>query len=73
MLITFFLQLEVMKTLHRFIHFYQKFAMFQGSDFDLSFVTQDLSSAERARKAVEAERDELLEEINNSTASKYVA
>ena len=31
---------------------------------------QDLTSAERARKAVEAERDELLEEINNNTASK---
>ena len=38
-----------------------------------SISLQDLSSAERARKAVEAERDELLEEINNSTASKYVA
>ena len=35
----------------------------------LSFF-QDLTSAERARKAVEAERDELLEEINNNTASK---
>eukprot|EP00794_Sanderia_malayensis_P008852 gene8852-9800_t len=37
---------------------------------DFMQMQEDLSSAERARKAVEAERDELLEEINNNTASK---
>ena len=54
------------------MRFLQRRVMFQGFNLELSLVTQDLSSAERARKAVEAERDELLEEINNSTASKYV-
>ena len=31
---------------------------------------EDLNTAERARRAIEAERDELLEELNNNTSAK---
>lgn len=35
-------------------------------------MTEDLASAERARRAAEAERDELQEEINNSANKGWV-
>ena len=31
---------------------------------------EDLGAAERARRAIEQERDELLEELNNNTSAK---
>ncbi|XP_065065923.1 myosin-10-like isoform X1 [Rhopilema esculentum] len=37
---------------------------------DFMQMQEDLSSAERARKAIEAERDELLEEINNNSTNR---
>lgn len=33
---------------------------------------EDLAASERARKAVQAEKDDLLEEMNSGTAYKYV-
>lgn len=38
--------------------------------FDLSL--QDLAASERARRHAEQERDELQDEISNSTSGKYV-
>lgn len=37
----------------------------------ISFVFQDLAAAERARKSLEAERDELAEELSSSSNLKY--
>merc|ERR1712008_647053 len=39
---------------------------FKGLEADLTQMTEDLSSAERARRTAEAERDDLQEEINSS-------
>jgi len=33
---------------------------------------EDLAASERARKAIQAEKDELLEEMNSGSAYKYV-
>ena len=37
---------------------------------DFLQMQEDLSAAERARRSIETERDELLEELNNNTAAK---
>ena len=37
---------------------------------DFMQMQEDLSAAERARRSIETERDELLEELNNNTAAK---
>ena len=39
---------------------------------DLTQMQEDLAASERARKTVEAERDELQDEITNSATSKWV-
>ena len=36
-------------------------------------MSEDLGSAERARRAAESERDELQEEINNNSNKGYVS
>lgn len=38
---------------------------------DLLQLTEDLASAERQKRAAEAERDELQEEINNNNSKGY--
>ena len=37
---------------------------------DFLQMQEDLGAAERARRAIEAERDELLEDLNNNSAAK---
>ncbi|XP_065659055.1 myosin-10 [Hydra vulgaris] len=42
----------------------------KGLESDFVQMQEDLSTAERARRTIEAERDELLEELNNNTSAK---
>jgi len=45
---------------------------YKTSEADLRQLQDDLASSERARKAAQSERDELLEELNSGSSAKLV-
>ena len=42
----------------------------KGLEAEFLQMQKDIAAAERARRSIETERDELLEELNNNTAAK---